>query len=310
MAASFVIPWKLATPHGDESSAVLVLLVSAASLNTLLLPFTPRVGARWNAAAMRLAIVLAVLTLVGNWFSAAAIERISAPLLSVLQRAEVLIVAVIAWATLGERPHVLFWVGSGIAALGLLWMQGGDGPLDGVGVLLGLASSLSFGIMIVAVRRYVHGVDTVFVNTFRLWLAVLVWFLVRGEIPSADEFSGPLILYGSLAGAFGPFLSRLFTMQSSRHLEARFSALILLSTPVLSLPLAWLFLGTIPSGRELDGGALMLLGVAIPVVGRGRSKPLRDAVTRLGRTRRSAHAASPERRDGPCGDTVRHREEG
>lgn len=310
MAASFVIPWKLATPHGDESSAVLVLLVSAASLNTLLLPFTPRVGARWNAAAMRLAIVLAVLTLVGNWFSAAAIERISAPLLSVLQRAEVLIVAVIAWATLGERPHVLFWVGSGIAALGLLWMQGGDGPLDGVGVLLGLASSLSFGIMIVAVRRYVHGVDTVFVNTFRLWLAVLVWFLVRGEIPSADEFSGPLILYGSLAGAFGPFLSRLFTMQSSRHLEARFSALILLSTPVLSLPLAWLFLGTIPSGRELEGGALMLLGVAIPVVGRGRSKPLRDVVARLGRTRQSARAASPERRDGPCGDTVRHREEG
>ena len=267
MAASFVIPWKLATPHGDETAAVLVLLVSAATWNTLLLPFTPRTGARWSASALRLSVLLAVLTLIGNWFSAAAIERISAPLLSVLQRAEVLIVAAIAWVTLGERPHALFWIGSAFAALGLVWMQGGDGPLDELGVLFGLASSLSFGAMLVAVRRYVEGIDTVFVNSFRLWLSVLAWFVVRREIPSADEFSTPLVLYGSLAGAFGPFLSRLFTMQSSRYLEARFSALILLSTPVLSLPLAWAFLGTIPSGRELQGGGLMLLGVAIPVVG-------------------------------------------
>jgi len=56
-------------------------------------------------------------------------------------------------------------------------------------------------------------------------------------------------------------------MKSSRYLEARFTALILLSTPALSVPLAWIFLGTVPSGPELEGAALMLLGIGIPVVG-------------------------------------------
>lgn len=267
MAGSFVIPWKLATPHSDESTIVLVLLTSAALLNSLIVPFSTPEGARWSGRAMWLSVLLAVLTLAGNLASAFAIERLSAPLLSVLQRAEVLVVAIIAWIVLRERPHVLFWVGAAVAAGGLVWMQGGNGDLDGVGILYGLGSSLCFGSMLVAVRRYIDGVDAVFVNAFRLWLSVGAWFAVHRTVPTIDDLSAPLVLYGALAGLFGPFLSRLFSMQSALHLEARFTALILLSSPVLSLPLAWAFLGTIPSGAELEGGFLMLLGIAIPVVG-------------------------------------------
>lgn len=272
MAGAFVVPWKLATPHGDDATTVLVLLFSAAFLNSLLLPFTKREGKRFSRNAIRLSVILAVLTFVGNLASAAAIERISAPLLSVLQRAEVLVAAVVAWVFLGERPHGLFWVGTAVAAAGLVWMQGGEGRLDPVGVLLGVFSALSFGSMLVAVRRYVHEIDAVFVNAFRLWLSVLVWFAVHREIPAAEDFTGPLVLYGALAALFGPFLSRLFSMQSSVHLEARFTALILLSSPLLALLLSWLVLGTVPSARELEGGCVMLLGVAIPVVAtlRGR----------------------------------------
>ena len=267
MAGAFVVPWKLATPHGDESTAVLVLLTSAAVLNSLVVPFTKRTGAKFSPDALRLSLILAVLTLVGNLASAAAIERISAPLLSVLQRSEVLVVAIAAWFVMGERPHALFWVGSAVAAVGLVWMQGGEGRIDAIGIVYGLFSAASFGGMLVAVRRYVDGIDPIFVNAFRLWLSVLLWFVVHREIPDAAAFSGPLVFYVTLGGLFGPFLSRLFSMQSSRYLEARFTALILLSSPVLSLPLAWIFLGSVPTGRELEGGMIMLLGVAIPVVG-------------------------------------------
>ncbi len=267
MAAAFVVPWKLAAPHGDEASAVLVLLASAAILNSLIVPFTPSDGVRWSAPALRLSLVLAVLTFVGNLASAAAIARISAPLLSVLQRSEVLLVAVVAWVTLGERPHALFWVGSAVATLGLVWMHGGDGSLDAVGVAWGIASAAAFGGMLVAVRHAIAGIDAVFVNALRLWLAVAIWFLVHRRLPDPDELRAPLLFYGALTGLFGPFLGRLFSMKSSRYLEARFTALILLSTPALSVPLAWIFLGTVPSGPELEGAALMLLGIGIPVVG-------------------------------------------
>ncbi len=277
MAGAFVIPWKLATPHGDESSAVLALLTSAAVLNSILVLFTKQEGARWSGAVLRLSVMLAVLTLAGNLASASAIERISAPLLSVLQRSEVLVVAIIAWGLMGERPHALFWLGSLVAGLGLVWMQGGDGQIDGLGLAYGVTSAACFGAMLVAVRHYVRGIDMVFVNAFRLWLSVGAWFAVHREVPSLDRFSGPLLFYVSLAGLFGPFLSRLFSMQSARHLEARFTALILLSSPVLSLPLAWVFLGDVPTGRELEGGVIMLLGVAIPVAGMLRMRaPLRE----------------------------------
>ena len=266
MAGSFVIPWKLATPHGEEEDAVLVLLISAAVLNTLLVPATPRRGAQWSGDAIRLSVLLAVLTLAGNLASALSIERVSAPILSVLQRAEVLIAALVAWVLMGERPHAVFWAGAAVAGIGLVWMQGGEGTLDPWGVVYGLSSAVCFGSMLVAVRRYAADIDMVFVNAFRLWLSVGFWFLLHREIPSLEGFSPTFVVYVALAGMFGPFLSRLFSMQSSRFLEARFTALILLSVPALTVPLAWLFLGTVPAGRELEGGGLMLVGIALPVV--------------------------------------------
>lgn len=269
MAAAFVVPWKLATPHGEEAASVLVLLVSAAILNTMLLPFTRHAGARFSPAALKLTAILAILTLLGNYASAAAIERISAPLLNVMQRAELLVVALVAWIALGERPHWLFWVGGGVAALGFAWMQvaAAEGMLDAGGMFYGILSALSFGTMTVAVRHFIPGVDAVFVNAMRLWASVLLWFILNGGIPDSMSFSREHLLFASLAGFTGPFLGRLFTMQSSRYLEARFTSLILLASPVFAMPMAWLAMGEVPSEHEVEGGAVMLVGIAIPLIG-------------------------------------------
>ena len=59
-------------------------------------------------------------------------------------------------------------------------------------------------------------------------------------------------------------------MNSSRTLEARYTALLLLGAPALTLPLAWFFLGTIPSSAELEGAGLMLAGISLPVLGAAR----------------------------------------
>lgn len=269
MAAAFVVPWKMATPHGEESGSVLILLVSAAILNSLLLPFTRHAGERLSPAALKLTAILAVLTLLGNYASAAAIERISAPLLNVMQRAELLVVALVAWVALGEKPRRLFWVGGAVAALGFGWMQmaAAEGMLDASGMFYGLFSALAFGTMTVAVRHYIQGVDAVFVNALRLWVSVVLWFVLNGGLPEAASFSREQIFYASLAGLTGPFLGRLFTMQSSHYLEARFTSLILLASPVFALPMAWFAMGTVPGAHELEGGAIMLVGIAIPVVG-------------------------------------------
>jgi len=74
------------------------------------------------------------------------------------------------------------------------------------------------------------------------------------------------VLYAALAAFFGPFLSRLGAMYSARHVAASTTALAALVTPSLTLVLSWLVLGTLPTTRELAGGAVMLTGVAIPVL--------------------------------------------
>ena len=56
-------------------------------------------------------------------------------------------------------------------------------------------------------------------------------------------------------------------MQSSRYLEARFTSLILLASPVFAMPMAWLAMGEVPSAHEVEGGAVMLIGIAIPLIG-------------------------------------------
>ena len=124
-AGAFMVPWKIATEHGQESDAVLVLLAIAATLNTLALPMTRRPkGTSSLGATLLLSTVLAIFTLIGNEASAAAIARISAPLLSVLQRAEVVIVAVVAWVALRERADFAFWAGTAIAILGIVLLYG------------------------------------------------------------------------------------------------------------------------------------------------------------------------------------------
>ena len=55
-------------------------------------------------------------------------------------------------------------------------------------------------------------------------------------------------------------------MIASRHLEVRFVTLFMLLSPVVTLAVAWVLLGETPTDRALMGGAVMMLGIAIPVI--------------------------------------------
>ena len=73
---------------------------------------------------------------------------------------------------------------------------------------------------------------------------------------------------GELASAalFGPFLGRLFIMYSLRALKAAHSALLLLLAPVLAFGIGFVAFGSVPTPRDVLGGAIILLGVALPSI--------------------------------------------
>jgi drug/metabolite transporter (DMT)-like permease len=274
MSAAFILPWKLAAERGEPSVLVLLMLLSAGTFNLALLRLPEPGRARLNRTTVKVAAGLSLLTLGGNLASAEAVKRISGPMLSVLQRAEVIVVALLAWALIGERIDRRFWAGAAVALCGFWLVRGSDvDQVTAEGLTYGLLSSVCFGAMNVLTRKHITEVEPASLNELRVWLSVPLWFLVYGMPPPLGSLGGELLLYAGLAGVFGPGLSRLFLMQSLRHVPARISSLVTLATPVLTLLLSWLVLGSWPTGRELLGGGVMLVGIGLPVVATLRMAP-------------------------------------
>ncbi len=272
--AFMVIPWKRANEVGEPAHAALLLLLVAAIANSAFAS-----AQRWRNGSsgggigrtdLAVAALLATFTLAGNLASARAIQQLSPALLNVLLRADVLFVALLGWPFLGERVEARFWLGAAVAVVGLGVLQGpaplsGGQALLGSGTLMAIGAALCFSGLAVTTRRFIHEIDPVAVNAIRLWLAVGLWFPFYSatglrSIPASQ------VLYAGVAALAGPFLGRLALMLSARTLEARVSTLATLTTPILTLLLAFLILSDWPADHELVGGAIMIAGIAIPLL--------------------------------------------
>lgn len=270
--ACWAIPWKLASAEGAASANALLLLAFAAGFNTLYNRL--RSGRRrltrfeWVIAA-----ALAAFTLLGNLASAEAIRGLSPALLSVAQRSEIIVVALLAWPFVGERPDRSFWLGAAVAAGGLVILQSPAGAGEARASSLAWAglAVLAFGSMAVLTRRFIRRVDPARLNELRLWLSVLMWFAWHGVPPTLLEVTPAQAGYASLAAFCGPFAARLAMMNSARSLEARLTTLATLAAPPLTLLLGMAVLSDIPAPREMLGGGVMLAGIAIPLLGGARS---------------------------------------
>lgn len=272
--AFMVIPWKLANEAGDPADAVLLLLGVAALGSTGLVVVQRIVSGGITLRVRRIdwavAALLATFTLAGNQLSAWAIRELSPALMNVLLRADVLIVAVFGWLLLGERVRGRFWVGAAVAVYGLSVLQGPatevtPGELLRSGTVLALGAAACFSALALVTRAFIERIDVSAVNMLRLWLAVALWLPFNG-LPRPAEIPGEQALYATLAAVAGPFLGRLTLMIAARYVEARLSTLVTLTTPVLTLVLGFVLLADWPEEHELAGGALMIAGIAIPLL--------------------------------------------
>jgi drug/metabolite transporter (DMT)-like permease len=267
--AGWAIPWKLASAEGAATANALLLLAFAAIFNSLYTRFRPGRSAGFTLLDWALGAALAAFTLLGNVASAEAIRSLSPALITLVQRGEIIVVALLAWPLIGERPDRPFWLGAGVAVGGLVILQAPfePGKARAAGFAWAGLSVLAFGSMVVLTRRFIHRVDPARVNGLRLWLSVLLWFAWYGIPPALLEVTAAQAGYTSLAAFFGPFAGRMAMMTSARYLEARLTTLATLAAPPLTLLLGTLVLSETPAPREIIGGLVMLLGIAIPVLG-------------------------------------------
>ena len=206
-----------------------------------------------------------------------AIDAVGAGLATVLGNLQVLVVAVVAWWLLGERPHAGLLAAVPVLLLGVALVSGAlGGETYGrdpqLGVLLGLATSVAYAGFLLVLRQGSQDL--------RRLAGPLLWATASAGLTS--------VLLGALLGelarpslaALGWLLALALTAQvvgwllissSLPRLPAALTSVLLLAQPVGALAISGLLLGEAPTVVQYAGAAAILSGVVVATATRPRT---------------------------------------
>jgi drug/metabolite transporter (DMT)-like permease len=247
-----------------------------------------------------------------------AIGAIGAGLGTVVGNLEVLIISLLAWLILGERPRRSLVLASPVMLAGLVLVGGLiDGPGaraygadPGLGVAYGAGVALLYASYILMLRQATSSPGSspgrptgstpraavaapLFEATVGATAGSVVLGLALGDFqhglgPSAWTALGWLAMLALTSQVIGWLL---ITVSMPRLAAGMIGALLLIQ-PAGSVALSYLFLGEQPSELQLAGVMLMLAGVVIAVSGRAPAVPYTRRRTRIIRHASAASTGS------------------
>ena len=221
------------------------------------------------------------------------IAAIGAGLGTVVGNLEVLIISLLAWLVLGERPSRSLVLASPVMLAGLVLVGGladtgrshayGTDPALGVG--LGVGVAVLYAVYILMLRQATpSGPDAavaapLFEATAGAVAGSAVLGLVLGDVRLGPPWPalGWLVLLALTSQVIGWLL---ITVSMPRLAAGTIGALLLIQ-PAGSVALSYVILGERPSLLQLAGVALMLTGVVVAVTGRAPEAPYSRRRTRI-----------------------------
>lgn len=203
-----------------------------------------------------------------------AIAAVGAGLATVVANLQVVVVGVVAWLVLGERPTARVAAAVPVALAGVVLISGvgggdayGDEPV--LGVVFGVLTALAYaGFLLVfreAGRDLRPPAGMLLDSTAVCAAALAVTGLVLGELhlrPSWPEH-GWLVLLGVTGQAIGYLAIAL----SLPRLPAVVTSVLLLLQPVLGVAIAAAVVDERPSALQLAGVALVVVGILVATSG-------------------------------------------
>jgi drug/metabolite transporter (DMT)-like permease len=228
---------------------------------------------------VRLALIAGIFFAGDLTFWHHAIEFVGAGLATVLGNLQVLIVGLVAWAVMGERPPRSVLLALPIVLVGVVLISGivgtgayGSAPV--VGVILGLMTATCYAGYLLIIRR--GGRDLrrpagpVAVATASTAICAALAGMVVGDL---DLTPGPQSLFWlAMLGITSQFLGYLLISLSLPRLPAVVTSIILLAQPVVTVALAMVLLGETPSSAQLAGVGLVIGGIAVATVPAGLAR--------------------------------------
>ena len=230
-------------------------------------------------ATVRLALIAGIFFAGDLTFWHHAIEFVGAGLATVLGNLQVLVVGLVAWAVMGERPPRSVLLALPIVLVGVVLISGivgtgayGSAPV--VGVILGLLTATCYAGYLLIIRR--GGRDLrrpagpVAVATASTTICAALVGMAFGTL---DLTPGPQSLFWlALLGITSQFLGYLLISLSLPRLPAVVTSIILLAQPVVTVGLAMVLLGETPSPAQLAGVGLVIGGIAVATVPAGLAR--------------------------------------
>ena len=236
--------------------------------------------------ARRLAAIAGIFFAGDLMFWHHAIEYVGAGLATVLGNLQVLVVGVVAWLFLGERPSRATLIAVPVVLVGVVLISGvvGSGAYGanpGLGVVLGVATALCYSGYLLVIRM--GGRDSrrpagpVAIATIGTALVSGSVGLVMGDL----DLAPPLASLGWLAvlGVTSQSIGYLCISLALPRLPAVVTSIILLVQPPLTVLLSVLLLDERPSVAQLAGVALVIGGIAVATLPLAR---LRDGLRSRG----------------------------
>jgi drug/metabolite transporter (DMT)-like permease len=199
------------------------------------------------------------------------IAGVGAGLATVLGNLQVVLVAFVAWAMLGERPEARVIAAVPVVLGGVVLISGvlengayGDDPA--LGVLYGVLTSLAYAAFILLLRSANVGrpAGPLFEATAVATVGCLVAGVALGTLDATPgwEAQGWLVLLALSSQVLGWMLISV----SLPRLPAAVTSVLLLAQPVASVLLAALILGEDPSAIQVTGVAIVLGGIGVATV--------------------------------------------
>jgi drug/metabolite transporter (DMT)-like permease len=211
-----------------------------------------------------------------------AVDQVGAGLATVLGNTQVVLVGLLAWALLGERPQrsslaAIPIVGFGVILISGVLEQGAYGADPQLGALYGVLTGIAYSGFLLTLREGSRDLRRVagplFDATFASALGCAAIGAVVGDLDLTPSLSATawLILLALSSQVAGWLLIAL----SLPRLPAVITSILLTLQPVCSVIFAALILNESPSRLQLAGAASILAGLVIATVG-GRRAPVAE----------------------------------
>lgn len=171
-------------------------------------------------------------------------------------------ITIIDWIVFKDRITQREWILLLLVSVGLILVtpQFSFGDSGTIGLLWGILSGFSFGLLAVVNKRGVQGIDAMQVAFWQNSVVMLLLFpfvLSSGwGLSSIDWF------YLALLGIFCTGLSHYLFVKSLESLNARIAGMIIALEPVYAIGFAWWLFGSTPTIRMISGAALILFAIA------------------------------------------------